>query len=66
MLGNLLSSLIWYLKIQGAGIDPINPTNKDSRAFLPLKGRTGEQRMGMVSRTEVYSPPPKTAPISLS
>lgn len=60
MLGNLLLALIWYLKIQGAGIGPINPT---TRAFLLLKGRTGEQRRVMVSRTEVYSP--QTAPISL-
>lgn len=44
MLGNLVSSLIWYLKTQGAGIGLINPTTKDSRAFLPLKGRMGTKK----------------------
>lgn len=44
MLGNLVSSLIWYLKIQGAGIGLINPTTKDFRAFLPLKERMGTKK----------------------
>lgn len=53
MLGNLVLSLIWYLKVQGTGIGPINTT----KAFLPLEGRTGEQGRNMVIRIEVYNPP---------
>lgn len=64
MLGNLVSSLIWYLKIQGAGIGLINPTTKDFRAFLPLKGRMGTRR-DTVSRTEVYSSPKNSSYKSL-
>lgn len=58
MLGNLVSSLIWYLKIQGGGIGPINPTTKDSRAFLPLKGRTGTKK-GYGFQDRGVSPRPK-------
>lgn len=43
MLGNLVSSLIWYLKIQGAGIGLINPTTKDSRGFSSPEGKDGNK-----------------------